>query len=59
MASVYCAGAPLYTAPTELTGFFSDIDFYRSGNVADPAVWTPVHDGSAPIVENLAIDAFR
>jgi enoyl-CoA hydratase/carnithine racemase len=34
--------------------FIPGIDFSSFGNVADPAVWSQVHDEGAQIVENLA-----
>src|SRR5467141_5443959 len=34
--------------------FIPGIDFPSFGNVADPAVWSQVHDEGAQIVENLA-----
>jgi enoyl-CoA hydratase/carnithine racemase len=34
--------------------FISSIDFSSFGNVADPAVWSQVHDEGVQIVENLA-----
>jgi len=34
--------------------FIRGIDFSSFGNVADPAVWSQVHDEGAQIVENLA-----
>jgi enoyl-CoA hydratase/carnithine racemase len=34
--------------------FIPDIDFSSFGNVADPAVWSQVHDEGAQILENLA-----
>src|SRR6266850_4817437 len=34
--------------------FIPDIDFSSFGNVADPGVWSQVHDEGAQILENLA-----
>jgi enoyl-CoA hydratase/carnithine racemase len=34
--------------------FIPDIDFSSFGNVADPAVWSQVHDEGVQILENLA-----
>src|SRR5438876_11170443 len=34
--------------------FIPGIDFSSFGNVADPAVWSQVHDEGAQILENLA-----
>src|SRR6202790_1808103 len=34
--------------------FISGIDFSSFGNVADPGVWSQVHDEGVQIVENLA-----
>ena len=34
--------------------FIADIDFSSFGNVADPAVWSQVHDEGVQILENLA-----
>jgi enoyl-CoA hydratase/carnithine racemase len=34
--------------------FIPDIDFASFGNVADPGVWSQVHDEGAQIVENIA-----
>src|SRR5258705_6313777 len=34
--------------------FIPDIDFPSFGNVADPAVWSQVHDEGVQIVENIA-----
>jgi enoyl-CoA hydratase/carnithine racemase len=34
--------------------FITSIDFSSFGNVADPAVWSQVHDEGVQIVENLA-----
>src|SRR6266566_4515600 len=34
--------------------FIPSIDFSSFGNVADPAVWSQVHDEGVQIVENLA-----
>jgi hypothetical protein len=34
--------------------FIPDIDFPSFGNVADPAIWSQVHDEGAQIVENIA-----
>lgn len=36
------------------TEFIPDIDFSSFGNVADPAVWSQVHDEGAQILENVA-----
>src|SRR5437870_7712063 len=33
--------------------FISDVDFSTFGNVADPGVWSQVHDEGVQIVENL------
>jgi hypothetical protein len=35
-------------------GFIPDIDFSSFGNVADPGVWSQVHDEGAQILENIA-----
>src|SRR5579864_9353674 len=34
--------------------FIPDIDFSSFGNVADPAVWSQVHDEGVQILENIA-----
>src|SRR5881296_439521 len=34
--------------------FITDIDFSSFGNVADPGVWSQVHDEGVQILENLA-----
>src|SRR5204862_7490882 len=34
--------------------FIPDIDFPSFGNVADPGVWSQVHDEGVQIVENIA-----
>src|SRR5437660_11671293 len=34
--------------------FITDIDFSSFGNVADPGVWSQVHDEGVQIVENIA-----
>lgn len=34
--------------------FIPDIDFSSFGNVADPAIWSQVHDEGAQLLENLA-----
>src|SRR5437879_4464347 len=34
--------------------FIPEIDFSSFGNVADPAVWSQVHDEGVQIVENIA-----
>src|SRR5438034_10329584 len=34
--------------------FIPDIDFSSFGNVADPGVWSQVHDEGTQIVENIA-----
>src|SRR6266700_7172779 len=34
--------------------FIPDIDFSSFGNVADPGVWSQVHDEGSQIVENIA-----
>src|SRR6266849_4210058 len=34
--------------------FIPDIDFSSFGNVADPGVWSQVHDEGVQIVENIA-----
>jgi hypothetical protein len=36
------------------TEFIPDIDFASFGNVADPGVWTRIHDEGVQIVENIA-----
>src|SRR5262252_7715170 len=34
--------------------FMPDIDFSSFGNVADPGVWSQVHDEGVPVLENIA-----